>query len=121
MKIIYAVLFVSLLSCKGSGDCSGLKDFDSHEQAIEQIREATFGFTEEIDTHKSSWIKTGYFYSCDGDKGFVIIRNKEDFELIFQDVPLAVWEGFKVADSHGTFANEKIIGTYPLKIRRKEK
>lgn len=117
MKYLSALLFTVLMSCGAGGDCTLLVDFSSHEEAIKQVRKSSFVHSESIETPKSSWIKTAFYYSCDNKKGFLIIRNKEDFELIFQDVPKDVWEGFKVANSHGTFANDFIIGSYPVQVK----
>jgi len=95
-------------------DCNKIpSSFRSYEQAVQIVKSSTFKIRESVNTSKSSWIRAASFYSCDSQKGFMIIRT-DDREYIHQNVPIEVWRGFKNASSFGSYYSNNIRGKYRL-------
>ena len=116
-KIIYGfLLFYLLIPFEPSfgQDCNKIpSSFRSYEQAVQIVKSSTFKIRESVNTSKSSWIRAASFYSCDSQKGFLIIRT-DDREYIHQNVPIEVWRGFKNASSFGSYYSNNIRGRYRL-------
>ena len=89
--------------------------FSSYQNALDQIRSASFSISEEQNTHESSWVRGAEFYSCDGTTGFFILRT-DDRDYIHIDVPVAVWQGFKEASSFGSYYSANIKRRYRLSL-----
>lgn len=117
MKWIVFIAALAVASSSYGQDCSLPSEFESHQAALEIVKTTEFRYTYTQDTPRSSWIKAGYYYSCDNKDGFMTILNKEGSELIFQDVPKEKWDGFVNADSYGSYAQRQIIGKYFLKLK----
>ena len=113
MPIIFFSLFIT--GCQGV-DCNELPAvFSSYEEAEEAIESASFAFEDDFKAESSSWISRGSFYSCNGSQGFLIWET-EGREYIHVDVPRNVWEGFKEAESAGSYYNGYIRGQYYLSV-----
>jgi hypothetical protein len=98
-------------------DCNNLPTtFASYDQAVSLVKASTFKTKESVDTSKSSWIRGVTFYSCDGVKGFLILKT-DSREYIHQNVPIEVWRGLKNADSFGNYYNNYIRGKYILMLQ----
>lgn len=87
--------------------------FGSYNTALTQVHAATFPISENIDTYTSSWIRSARFRSCDGDSGFLIISTDQR-DYIHLSVPMSLWEGFKNAQSYGSYYNRNLKGRYSL-------
>ncbi len=115
MKNLLFILLFPLLSCQGQ-DCSKLPaTFQSYDQAVELVRSSEFKIDETVNTSKSSWIRGAEYYSCDGITGFFILTtDKQDY--IYRDMPVEIWEGFKNADSFGSYYNSHIKGKWLMEL-----
>lgn len=115
MKQNIILLFSILISCYQT-DCEHLPaSYKSYDEATSLIRKANFTLSEKINTPKSSWIRSVEFYSCDGKTGyFILVTDSEDY--LFQGMPKEVWEGFKNAESFGSYYNAHIKGNYNFEI-----
>ena len=114
----YLIIFLSVLivSCE-SHKCDTLNDeFNSYKGAISSVIKTTFNYTDELDTSKSSWIREANYYSCDNAKGYLIIETDSQ-NYIYKEVPKAVWEEFKQANSFGRYYNSYIKGNYKLSLK----
>jgi len=97
-------------------DCNNLPiQFNTYDEAKSSISQASFQIQETVDTRKSSWIRGATYYSCDGRTGYFLLGTDKK-EYLFQGMPLAVWEGFKKADSFGDYYNAFIRGRFPLSL-----
>jgi hypothetical protein len=113
--LILLLLSFTIASCS-SQDCKDLpSQFSSFSQAVNKVKSANFTIKEKVKTTKSSWIKSISFYSCNSEKGFLLVETQSE-EYIYQNVPISVWEQFKEADSFGTFYNKFIKENYLLKL-----
>jgi len=117
MNLIFTfILVVFSNNSTNSLNCNQLPtQFSSYEQARNLVKSATFKYSESIKTPKSSWILGATYYSCDGLKGYFILRTNGK-EYIFQDLPKQKWIEFKNANSHGEYYNQNIKGRYNLKL-----
>jgi hypothetical protein len=117
MNLIFAlILFVFSNNSTNNLNCNQLPtQFSSYEQAKNLVKTATYKYTESIKTPQSSWIIGASYYSCDGIKGYFILKTNGK-EYIFQDLPKDKWLKFKNANSHGEYYNQNIKGRYNLKL-----
>ncbi len=85
----------------------------SFDQKINSIEESTFRFGQNFKISRSSGVRAGHFYSCDGNTGFLILTiNKE--KVIYEHIPRSLWENFtKATDLDGFFENN-IKKIYPV-------
>lgn len=117
LKALTIFLLIQIsLTCFGQ-DCNNLSNsFSTFSEAEYKIRNSKFVFKEKIITSKSSWIDSVSFFSCDKQKGYLLIQAKNRV-YIHKDVPIKVWESFRKANSYGTFYNSHIKGRYLLYLR----
>jgi hypothetical protein len=112
--------FLALLiitSCNKAQDCKKLpQHFTSYKEAISQVKNSTFKFTDEANTSRSSWLTSAKYYSCDGITGFFIYATNRNYEYIHKDVPINVWKQFKSASSLGSFYDAHIKNRYRLEL-----
>lgn len=112
LKNLLIFLILSLLSCSAekrkTHDCSDITTpFQSYSQAINVVESAEFKISDEVNTSKSSWIRSAKYYSCDGRVGYMVYTTDKK-KYIHQDVPIEIWEEFKNADSFGKYYNKNI-------------
>jgi hypothetical protein len=102
-------LFIALLLITSCGEnCAELPNvFSDYKEAIEKVESSNFALIDKTDCSESSWIQTASFYSCDKNVGF-LIYSTDSKKYIHCDVPIHLWEGFKVAKSKGTFYNQQL-------------
>jgi hypothetical protein len=114
-KLLLLTILLAVLSCKGE-DCETLPTtFASYSEATSKITNATYSFSDSVNTSASSWIEDASFFSCDGTKGFLVIETSKQ-NYIFRNVPIQVWNNFKEAKSFGVFYNNFIRGKFQLAI-----
>jgi len=102
-------------SCK-SQNCSLLpNEFASYNEAKKIIQKTKFNFTENLNTDKSSWIKSGEYFSCDLKFGFFLYKTDKE-TYIHQNVPIEIWNQLKQASSIGSYYNRNIKHKYRLII-----
>jgi hypothetical protein len=115
-KFIFITALLFVMSCKAQ-NCEVLPDaFTNYDEALVQITKSSFKFSDNANTSNSSWIKDADYYSCDGVKGFFIIKSKSA-SYIHENVPKTVWTSFKNASSFGTFYNSRIKKEYQLIVK----
>lgn len=91
------------------------KTFGSFEEAKAVIDETEFRIEESVNTSSSSWIRGAFYYSCDGQTGFLmLLTDKHDY--LYSEVPIDVWLGFKEAESFGSYYNQNIRNNYFLEL-----
>lgn len=120
MKLISPFLAFSLLlllsSCTNK-DCNNLtNEYTSYEEALATVRHTHFKVKETISNTESSWIKTAFYYSCDEITGYLIIETYTK-EYIHLNMPMDVWNEFKIAKSKGGYYNQNIKGRYRLVLK----
>lgn len=117
-RVITILLLIALTSSCKSQNCKALPtSFPSYLGAIKQVRNSNFTSSEKLNTDKSSWIKGLQFYSCDSKVGFLIIQT-DNKEYIHQNLPVEIWNELKVAESFGSFYNNRIKNKYQLTLRQ---
>src|SRR5450631_4311476 len=89
--------------------------FSTYEQAIYLVKNASFQFKDEVNTSKSSWIRSASYYSCDGITGFFILGTDKQ-EYIHADLPKGIWEAFKRASSFGKYYDYNIRYKFHLNL-----
>ncbi|MHC1730665.1 MAG: KTSC domain-containing protein [Bacteroidales bacterium] len=100
-----------------SSECKTLpKSFASSDEVLGLVKNATFNFTDNVNTSSSSWIRGATFYSCDAIVGFLIIET-DTKDYIHQRVPMSTWKDFKKARSFGSFYHKYIKGNYQLNLK----
>jgi hypothetical protein len=102
---------ISLLSCKAQGCNTIPTHFNSYNDAIAFVKKADFKIKDDVNTSKSSWIRSAAYYSCDGVTGYFIYSTDER-EYIHAEVPIELWNEFKEATSFGSFYDRNIKGKY---------
>ena len=119
MKFTNIIILFSLLfySCK-SQNCSVLpNEFTNYAEAKELIQKTKFNLTENLNTDKSSWIKSGKYLSCDFKVGFFLYETEKE-TYIHQNVPIEIWNELKQASSIGSFYNRNIKHKYQLIFKK---
>jgi hypothetical protein len=97
-------------------DCNSLQsNFSSYNEAINIIESTKFTLTDYVNTTNSSWIREAYFYSCDKNFGYFVIKTNKNM-YIHKDLPTSVWNGFKNANSFGSYYNNNIKNRYQLNL-----
>ena len=112
---ILILLLIPLFSCNRT-DCSKLpSSFKSFNAAEKTVSNASFNYTDKVNTDISSWIRGAKYYSSDNRTGFFILdTDKEDY--IYQNMPIDVWNSFKNASSFGGYYNRFIKYRYQLLV-----
>jgi hypothetical protein len=115
-KIIIALsLFFS--SCKSQNCNELINEFKSFEEAKALIQKTNFSYTETLNAEKSSWIKSGKYFSCDSKVGFFQYKTEKE-TYIHQNVPIEIWNELKQASSIGSYYNRNIKHKYQLIIKK---
>lgn len=115
-KLIYFVASLFIISCN-SKNCDEISSqFNSYEQAINEIQNSRFEF-QDATSKNSSWIKDANYYSCDMKTGFLIIETSKQ-EYIHKDVPIKVWEEFNNSSSLGKYYNQNIKNRFQLYLEK---
>lgn len=84
-------------------------------QKVEQyVSETEFSIDEYTDTSNSSWINSERYQSEDGESSFFTMTTNEK-DYISVNVPIEVWQGFKNADSKGSFYNKNRRDKYTIR------
>ena len=65
--------------------------FGSLSEALTQITQSQFRFTESFKIRRKKGLKSGDFYSCDNKKGYLIIHIDDQFE-IYKEVIIKDWQ-----------------------------
>lgn len=113
--LIPALIF--LFSCGGSS-CDQLPNkYSSYDEALETITAANFKIEESVNTSKSSWVKGAAYYSCDGATGFFILQT-DNQDYLYSGVPSEIWEGFKNAESFGSYYNHNIKHKFTFNLNQ---
>ena len=111
------VLFLFLSINTSSQNCKNIPaHFSSYKEAVSVIKSNSYKFTDYINTEKSSWMLSAFYFSCDGVSGYLIIRTKTNKEYLHKEVPLLVWYNFKRAESFGQYYNSNIKGRYKFDL-----
>ena len=109
---VCSLLFCISCTADAQQSCEQLEDkYVDADRMVSLLGQTSFSFSEQFDTSQSSWIKAASFYSCDGAKGYFVLRTSKKVYL-YKDVPKDLWSRFKQADSLGSFYNRQIKGRY---------
>jgi hypothetical protein len=117
MKYLAVFLFFQTLTLTTIGQsCKNIPPhFNSYEDAVAFVKKATFKITDQVNTSKSSWIRSASYYSCDGKVGYFIYSTDKQ-EYIHAGVPVEIWMGFKNADSFGSYYDHNIRKRYRFNL-----
>ena len=115
-QIFFIITFFLLIGNSAySQSCKQLPvKFYSYSQAIQEIKKATFKYTDKLPYGKSSWMLSASYYSCDGSNGYLIYTTDKGKEYIHEKIPMHVWIEFKNASSSGSYYVQKIKGRYRM-------
>ena len=118
-------ILISLIYFLGAFDCCAQSSKDCEEKVmvlnsyieiIEWLKSTSFYVKETINTSSSPWIRSANYYSCDGNKGYLILGFKTK-EYVFRDIPYNIWIDFKKAKDFGKYYHDFIKGKYILKLK----
>lgn len=112
LLLVFPIL--SFLSCTADAQqsCEELEEkYVDADGMVDLLDQTSFSISEQFNTSQSSWIKSASYYSCDGAKGYFVLRTYKKVYL-YKDVPKDLWIRFKQADSLGSFYNRQIKGRY---------
>ncbi len=112
---IFAIFQIIALSSLGQSCKNIPAHFNSYDEAVAFVKSATFQFKDDVNTSKSSWIRSASYYSCDGKTGYFIYSTDKQ-EYIHAGVPIEIWRGFKTADSFGSYYDHYIRKKYRFYI-----
>lgn len=113
---VFAIIF--FVSCSTKNKCDQLQShFLTYEDAVKKIKSADSRIKEEVNTSKSSWIKSASFYSCDGNLGYFIMETAEK-EYLHAEIPYGIWTEFKHAESFGNYYNQNIKHRYAYTLSK---
>ena len=116
MKRLLFLSFCLTITIGFSQSCENLKTtFESYPEAKSIVTKTNFNISEELDTSKSSWLRSASYFSCDKQTGYLIIYTDKK-SYIHANVPLRTWQSFKNAESFGSFYSKNIRGNYKLKL-----
>lgn len=116
LKTLFISCLLFLVACSGTTNCDQLPiRYSSYEEAVRTIETANFKVKESVNTSKSSWIRGAAYYSCHGTTGFLILKT-DNHEYLHSEVPSGVWQGFKNAESFGSYYNQNIKHKYQFKL-----
>jgi hypothetical protein len=89
-------------------DCHAIPDkIDSLslEEVVNIIQSATYRLQEHISISRYRAPREATFYSCDGDKGWVIAKVDDQNFTVYADLPKSVWDSFINSEDPITFYN----------------
>lgn len=86
-------------------DCHTLKPpFESDEIGIKLVQDASYRFVQDITISKYRVPNAAYYYSCDGVKGFLIVKESDKVKKLYNDIPKTLWDEFiKAKDPIGFY------------------
>ncbi len=115
LQLSLLLFFMHSSICRGI-ECDQLpKHYSSYQNAVEKIKGTHFKIHETVNTSKSSWVRCASFYSCDGLTGFFILATDKQ-EYLYSGVPKEIWEGFKNANSFGSYYDLNIKNKFVFKL-----
>lgn len=116
MKYFFLTSLLIISNIAFSQSCNNIPShFNSYEDAISFVKNATFQFSDKVNTSKSSWIRSAAYYSCDGKVGY-FIYSTDSKEYIHSGVPIEIWREFKLADSFGSYYDHNIRKRYRFNL-----
>ena len=71
--------------------CDSVK-FDSVSNLIDLVRQTKFRFAEELKVSRYKTPRHVWFFSCDGKSGFMIGKETDGKEVIFENVKIEDWK-----------------------------
>ncbi|MEM6524046.1 MAG: hypothetical protein AAF693_09645 [Bacteroidota bacterium] len=71
--------------------CDSLK-LEEVSESIKLIRKTKFRFTEELKISRYKTPRHVWFFSCDGQTGFLIAKETDEKEVAFQNVKMKDWK-----------------------------
>jgi hypothetical protein len=63
------------------------------EEAVKAIENTVFRFDQKFRISRTSGVRAGHFYSCDGMMGYLILTVNQK-KIIYLEVPKTVWDEF---------------------------
>ena len=88
--------------------------FGSLSEALTQITQSQFRFTESFKIRRKNGLKSGDFYSCDNEKGYLIIHIDDKFE-IYREVIIKDWQDL-ISSNDPDNLIESLIATKYIRI-----
>lgn len=103
-KLILLTCLLSVIISLQAQSCKNLPThFNSYDEAVRKIENATFQIKDKITYYNSLWISKATYHSCDGKTGYFILYAQNGSNYIHKRVPLNIWKQFKDADSFGSY------------------
>ena len=108
-----SLLLLIFISCKKTAKDN--VNFSSYDSAIDYTETHQYRVDETTDTSDSEWITSAEYKSLDGNVGFLILGMRGE-KYIFDEVPLEIWQGFKIAEDKGKYYNKYIRKRYNMNL-----
>ena len=96
--LLYLTLFISiftthLVTAKTKKNCEGLKaSFKSYPKAYLAIKATQFAIHRKRKIEASTYLHKLEFYSCDKERGYLIIEYKNNLAFVHQNVSFSIWQ-----------------------------
>lgn len=98
-SIIIVVGLFLFSSLKENRNCEQfMRQAKSEDYDVSVLGSLHFQTKDSFETLSERGVREAYFFSCDGDKGFLLIKTHEK-RVIYQRIPLSIWQEFKDAPS----------------------
>ncbi len=102
---IISLIFLGIYLNVREDDCSEItEDWKSEKEAITQIENTPFYFSDSVASDNKSWIKSAKYYSCDEEFGYLLVKSEKK-TFMHQKVPIVTWNLLKGAKSMGGYYN----------------
>lgn len=67
--------------------------FESTQEALKNIQATTFRLTETLKISKHLTPQAMKYLSCDGETGYLVVKETDDNILVYEKIPYEVWKG----------------------------
>lgn len=93
-------------------NCNDLSNnFDSLQNALETLRETRFALTQNFNIKRKKGLKSGEYYSCDSQVGYLVILIDESYSIYF-NVPKSDWDVLISSNDPEFFIRQEISKKY---------
>jgi len=97
---------------KSSLSCEELNpSFESLTEALDQITQSEYRFTESFTIRRKKGLKAGDYYSCDNKTGYIVLQINER-QIIYFEVPKSEWKGLTQSNDPDNYIQTLIKPNY---------
>jgi len=97
-----------------STNCDSLDiQYLSFDQKLKAIEESVFRFNQNFKISRTSGVRAGHYYSCDGKTGLLILTVGKE-KVIYEQIPRILWEKFIETTDLDGFFESNIKEKFPV-------